>query len=913
MVEVFDYYAQGLDRRKDVVELHRSARKELETWRKRAQGAKPGTPAAADAAKKQDLWAKAYQLFATPEGRKAYDAQLTVWQASVEAQRAKGQADQSAKEFASATETVLELVARAWEELDSGNLRAAYEVASKAMRIDASNWEPYLIAGISSFRQDDFEESMSCLRQAARLNPNSAHVFSGLGELYERQDNWEEAFNNYSKAIALAPDEIEYKIKAGFVCVKADVPDQGIALLRKALEMDPDHEGAKWALGLALADSAQFGWTEVLEGHPRVEPGWYAMSREQALQAIRKLHEANALGVVDEELAAHLVRVKKNVDSNVERHFNGSWVIFGFLLLVAVLSMSKLGTAFFLAAFAAAYYAAQLVPQYAQNARVLAGDGKLKRGFLDWFENIQTPWIKLSVSMVLIMLLPIFTIYWAVKNWTGENAPLGEALNDISGPKMPIGQGAQPVATGADSAAIPSAAAVPSPAAVPRTAAAPRPAAEATKLPQLFDAIKDIDKKVLIGIGSVVALALALAIGSQLYKSKNAASSNVQSAPQGAKLYAPNAQENKSDAIPSVLESKWFGTWVTSDGTTTMEISAQKIKIESRGHGEPNQPASKTELVWTNSPLLQEGQFGYSGARTSPLKISQEFEAAVKRVENKEPDFGMNSPISDSRKWIAKMVPGNYQILSGYHGGDSEKEWILDDGGNLLEINKSKYFYGVNLWQRSPSTRLSIFDGLKQSDAKKESAASVNAPIVRAGDTYTYETLDQIDPKMNNVTTREIASTSGSGFQMNFVNAKSKYTRQLSYDSNLNLTASRSGNNEGLDYSPALRYFSFPLKTGDTWNANSTERNIKTGKMRIHSIRAVVGEFEQVTVPAGTFKAIKISIDSEVNDESQITTGRDISWYAPDIRRTVKSELESRDSAGKVGRRTVQLVTYRLQ
>ena len=148
---------------------------------------------------------------------------------------------------------------------------------------------------------------------------------------------------------------------------------------------------------------------------------------------------------------------------------------------------------------------------------------------------------------------------------------------------------------------------------------------------------------------------------------------------------------------------------------------------------------------------------------------------------------------------------------------------------------------------------------------------------------------------------------------MNFVNAKSKYTRQLSYDSNLNLTASRSGNNEGLDYSPALRYFSFPLKSGDTWNTNSTERNIKTGKMRTHSIRALVGEFEQVTVPAGTFKAIKISIDSELNDESQITYGRDVSWYSPDIRRTVKSELESRDPTGKVGRRTVQLIAYRLQ
>ena len=189
----------------------------------------------------------------------------------------------------------------------------------------------------------------------------------------------------------------------------------------------------------------------------------------------------------------------------------------------------------------------------------------------------------------------------------------------------------------------------------------------------------------------------------------------------------------------------------------------------------------------------------------------------------------------------------------------------------------------------------------------------VSAPKVQVGDTYAFETLDAIEPKLNNVTYREIVEVNSSGFVMTIVNAKSKFTRRLTYDKNLNLLSTRSGDNDGVDFRPALQYFRFPLKTGDGWSASSTETNIKTGKTRTHQLRTTVGGLEQVTVPAGTFSAYRITIQSELNDAGQISTGQDISWYSPDARRTVRSELESRDATGKIGRRTVNLVSYGLR
>lgn len=898
MIEVFDYYSQGLDKHKEVSELHKNAKKEYLRWLKKEQGAKSGTPAAIDAAKKKELWARANVLFSTEAGRKKYDEELAAWQNSIEAKRAKGQVDQSAKEFASATETVLELVARAWEELDKGNLHAASQVAAKAMRVDPSNWEPYLIAGYSSFRQDNFDESMSCMRQAARLNPDNAQIFSGLGELYERQDNWQEAFNNYSKAIALAPDEIDYKIRAGFVCVRAEVPDQGIDLLRKALELDPDHQGAKWALGVALADSARFGWTDVAEGHPRVAPGLWAMSREQALQAVSKLHEANALGIEDAELSAHLASVKKSVDSSVERHFDGSWALFGVILLIAFFMKENIGAALVIAAIAAAYYGAHLPPRYATNARILAGDSKLKTGFFDWLDNIQNQWVKLTINLILIALLPVFTLYFAIKNWTGENAPLGNALKDIRGLNP---QQAQVTVSAAGGIVPPT----------DSNQAHREPSNTATQIPinaKLAVAGIDQTSKYLIGgtggwLKPVLIASVALSVVGTGY------------------FYYLSGRKDKAD-------SEGGTTAVNAQAPNQSQIQRQALNelealVKQHGFNFPKYSAGRAimfrYLESGGDPNLRSG----AGSLLN-IAAQNEYLDVMKLLIARGGDvngFGDGTPLY----WAIEGAELNAALFLIRNGADVNR--AKSGGYTPLDAADAAVGYGkvsaddlklknvINelLARGGKGARYAGSTGSAQPPTVVDVNTSITRPAVRVGDSYTYETLDQVEPKLNNITSREIIEVNSTEFVMRFVNVKSKYTRQLTYDNDLNLTSSRSGDNDGFDYNPALRYFNFPMKSGDSWNSSSTERNIKTGKTRSHTLRALVSGVEQVTVPAGTFSAIKITIDSELNDDSQITYGRDISWYAPDIRRTVKSELESRDPNGKTGRRTVHLLSYRLQ
>lgn len=185
------------------------------------------------------------------------------------------------------------------------------------------------------------------------------------------------------------------------------------------------------------------------------------------------------------------------------------------------------------------------------------------------------------------------------------------------------------------------------------------------------------------------------------------------------------------------------------------------------------------------------------------------------------------------------------------------------------------------------------------------------APQIRTGDSYIYESTDLEQPGISISTRRTVTSTKGkvilSSINLDNKNAKA---RNLWFDREWNLIATRNADNSGLDYSPPLKYYDFPLFPGKTWQQDTTETNTKTGTVKSHSVAGVVGQWETVSVPAGTFRAIKVELQTEVFDHStgERISGSDRSWFVPDVRRSVKSI-----TTGKGGsQRLIQLMSYEL-
>lgn len=283
-------------------------------------------------------------------------------------------------------------------------------------------------------------------------------------------------------------------------------------------------------------------------------------------------------------------------------------------------------------------------------------------------------------------------------------------------------------------------------------------------------------------------------------------------------------------------------------------------------------------------------------------------------------------------------VKGNFEhkgnsekVLQYYMYGDDEKKTEIDLRliHESLEKDKKVYFH-INdaaghsvTWVESvsnecPNDSVQQFPASSQNEPiaqpprpNHEPNPTVQSPTVKEGDSYTFESKDPEDTKSTTTTKRTVKSV-GATIQLSNININNKNAkaRNLTYDRDWNLISTRNADKSGADYSPPLKYYDFPLKSGNSWNQSSIETDIKSGKKRTHTITGAVDGWENVSVPAGNFRAIKVSLQTEISDPNtgEIIHGTDVSWFVPEIGRSVKSITSSQD--GK--KRIIQLIGYEL-
>lgn len=185
-------------------------------------------------------------------------------------------------------------------------------------------------------------------------------------------------------------------------------------------------------------------------------------------------------------------------------------------------------------------------------------------------------------------------------------------------------------------------------------------------------------------------------------------------------------------------------------------------------------------------------------------------------------------------------------------------------------------------------------------------------PRVQIGDRWVLRSEDMNNPKWSNTTERKVLQTSETQMVVSSRNTQSNYTRTLVFTPSWNLMQSREPDGKGYDYSPPLKYFDFPLFSGKKWTAEVEEMPIGGRPIRMHQMSAVVEGWEDVTVPAGTFRALKIVLRVKALEESVVTrNSEDVSWYVPKVKRSVKTvETSINLSSGLRTMRTVTLIDF---
>lgn len=190
----------------------------------------------------------------------------------------------------------------------------------------------------------------------------------------------------------------------------------------------------------------------------------------------------------------------------------------------------------------------------------------------------------------------------------------------------------------------------------------------------------------------------------------------------------------------------------------------------------------------------------------------------------------------------------------------------------------------------------------------------VAAPALRVGDRWVTDVVDHQDARLNYRSERIVQSVDGGRVVTSVRTLKNNYTRAVEYDGQWSLLAARLPNGSTTTYEPALPYLQFPVSPGQRWQARVVETKAD-GTQRVHEVRAIVEGWEPVAVPAGQFDALRIVLNDDVSEGGVLVSqGQDVSWYVPEVRRSVKSEETSlTPNTGERRRRTIELVEYTLR
>lgn len=105
------------------------------------------------------------------------------------------------------------------------------------------------------------EDAIGQLKTALARDPKQVEGWMLLGQAYQRTGNTTGASEAYSKAAALSPDDADLQTEAAQARSLAH-PDRrfdaaAVALLQHALQVNPNHQRARWFLGVALRQSGQ--------------------------------------------------------------------------------------------------------------------------------------------------------------------------------------------------------------------------------------------------------------------------------------------------------------------------------------------------------------------------------------------------------------------------------------------------------------------------------------------------------------------------------------------------------------------------------------------------------------------------------------------------------------------------------
>ena len=196
----------------------------------------------------------------------------------------------------------------------------------------------------------------------------------------------------------------------------------------------------------------------------------------------------------------------------------------------------------------------------------------------------------------------------------------------------------------------------------------------------------------------------------------------------------------------------------------------------------------------------------------------------------------------------------------------------------------------------------------------RDAHGEVSAPDLKPGDGWVYNKIDGWTGNLQFVVVDTIKQVSPSGMVIEAVVPGSTTTTRMERDREVNLFRTEAPDSVQT-VSPSYPSYAFPLTVGKRWTRKVTFANSAQPDKEVTAwFEAKVIGWEMVTVPAGTFDALRIELTANYrasnSQGSWNGTMVDRLWYAPEVRNAVKYEYLDTMGGSKYTHERFELVRY---
>jgi hypothetical protein len=201
--------------------------------------------------------------------------------------------------------------------------------------------------------------------------------------------------------------------------------------------------------------------------------------------------------------------------------------------------------------------------------------------------------------------------------------------------------------------------------------------------------------------------------------------------------------------------------------------------------------------------------------------------------------------------------------------------------------------------------------------ALAQSVPSVEKPDLKVGDRWAYRTIDLWANDETVQYELKVTGTNGDDIELDRTTTASKVAANIGSTSRRKADRSTWTLADSNVVDGKYVVLAFPLEVGKSWEYKYSFTWRSSGT-NVRKMTAKVEGWEEVQVPAGKFKAMKVVHSGHNtwtrNDGKSVSgTVSEIFWYAPEVRRVVKREYRDTDGGKTQDQVRDELTAYEVK